>query len=423
VTVVNRRSRTRSGLRLPRRTVRLRLTVLYSLLFLLAGTALLAITYLLASSAPIAAIGAPPFAPPGALGSRPHKKLPPDVVREDAQLKAQAIATRASDMHHLLIGCAAGLAVMAVLAIALGWLVAGRLLAPLRSMTASTRRITEHNMHERLALPGPSDEIKDLADTIDGLLQRLEAAFDAQRRFVANASHELRTPLTLNRALLEVTLADPAATARDLRAMAHELIASGQQQEQLIEALLTLAASTRGLDRHEPFDLSDITAEVLRSPHPEISQLGLEVQTDITAAPATGDPRLARHLVANLYENALRHNVSGGHIAVSTRTQAGYAVLTIANSGPVIAQADIERLFQPFQRLQDHRASSQHGYGLGLSIVQAIAAAHNAALAVCARPGGGLEVEARFLPPPVPAAGTPEVRARERAVPRYRAPA
>ena len=182
-------------------------------------------------------------------------------------------------MHELLIWSGVALAIMAVLAVALGWLVAGRVLRPLRTMATSTQQITEHNLHERLALPGPSDEIKDLADTIDGLLQRLEAAFDAQRHFVANASHELRTPLTLNRALLEFTLANPDATIEDLRNMSQELIASGEQQEQLIEALLTLAVSARGLERYEPFDLSEITAHVLLGPRPEIDQLGIDVQT------------------------------------------------------------------------------------------------------------------------------------------------
>jgi signal transduction histidine kinase len=308
----------------------------------------------------------------------------------------------ATDMHELLAMSGMALAIMAVLATALGWLVAGRVLRPLRIMTTTTRRITERNLHERLALPGPGDEVKDLADTIDELLQRLEAAFDAQRRFVANASHELRTPVTLNRALLEVTLADPDATVDDLRAMGHELIVSGEQQEQLIEALLTLAASARGLDRHEPFDLSAIAADVLLGRHSEVDQLGLAVQTTIAPAPGTGDPRLARRLVANLVDNALRHNVAGGHVSITTRTESGRAVLAVANSGPVIGEDDIDRLFQPFQRLHGRRANHPDGHGLGLSIVQSIAAAHSAALTARTRVGGGLHVEVRFPPPPPP---------------------
>jgi signal transduction histidine kinase len=408
---VNRTGRlamTRPRSPLPRRTVRLRLTLLYSLLFLAAGAVLLAITYLLERSFPSGDFDfdKPSSGSPNLPGSKsfagytPKAKPDGPTPQEARELKAQALAAHAFDMHRLLTGSGIALAIMAVLAVALGWLVAGRILRPLRTMTTATRRISELNLHERLALPGPSDEIKDLADTIDGLLQRLESAFDAQRRFVANASHELRTPLTLNRALLEVTLANPDATADDLRTMGRELITAGEQQEQLIEALLTLAASARGLERHEPFDLSQITADVLLIPHPEIDRLGLDVQTTINRAPATGDPRLARRLVANLIDNALRHNFAGGQITITTRTESGHAVLIVANTGPVIHQDHIDRLFQPFQRLQSERTNHPDGHGLGLSIVQSVAAAHGAALTARTWPGGGLQVEVRFPQPP-----------------------
>jgi signal transduction histidine kinase len=405
VNLTDRLTMSRSRLRLPRRTLRLRLTILYSLLFLAAGAGLLTITYLLVRAATIGEIYQllhPPLPP----GSKSPAKPPPSgpMVEQQMQLKAQLLATHATYMHALLTRSGIALAIMAVLAIALGWLVAGRVLRPLRAMKATTQRITEHNLHERLALPGPGDEVKDLADTIDGLLNRLEAAFDAQRRFVANASHELRTPLTLNRALLDFTLTNPDATVDDLRTMGQELIASGEQQEQLIEALLTLATSARGLEQHEPFDLSEITADVLRGPHPEIARLGLDVQTTITPAPATGDPRLAKRLVANLFDNALRHNVTGGHINIETRTESRHAILTITNSGPIIPPDDVDRLFQPFQRLHGDRVNHPDGHGLGLSIVQSIAAAHSAALSARTRPDGGLHVEVRF-PPPVPSNG------------------
>ncbi len=410
----------RSRLRLPRRTVRLRLTLLYSLLFLAAGAGLLTITYFLVRSATSGEIGKSLLPSPAGPGTKPNPNpnLNPNAnplgvncsfACKEQVARAQAAAilgTHATDMHELLTRSGIALAVMAVLAVAFGWLVAGRILRPLRTMTTTTQRITEHNLHERLALPGPSDEVKDLADTIDGLLHRLEAAFDAQRRFVANASHELRTPLTLSRALLEVTLADPDATVDDLRTMAHELIASGEQQEQLIEALLTLATSASGLERHEPFDLSDITADVLLGPRPEIGRLELDVQTTIAPAPAIGDPRLATRLVANLVDNAVRHNVTGGHITIATRTESRHAILTIANSGPIIPAEDIDRLFQPFQRLHNDRAHHPDGLGLGLSIVQSIAAAHNGALSARTRPGGGLHIEVRFPSPPAPSNGT-----------------
>jgi signal transduction histidine kinase len=400
VSLTDRVTMTLPRWRLPRRTMRLRLTLLYSVLFLAAGAGLLAITYLLMRS-PNGEIDEidrallPPHAP-----HVPAKPLPYPLALKEKQLQAQALATHAAEMHELLTNSGIALAIMAVLAVALGWLVTGRTLRPLRTITTTTQRITEHNLHERLALSGPADEIKDLADTIDGLLHRLQAAFDAQRQFIANASHELRTPLSLNRALLDLTLTDPDATVDDLRAMGQELLVSGEQQEQLIEALLTLAASGRGLERHESFDLSEITADVLLGPHPEIDQLGLDVQTTNTPAPAIGDPRLAKRLVANLFDNALRYNVIGGHITVATRTESGHAVIAIANSGPIIPAEDIDRLFQPFQRLRTDRANHPGGHGLGLSIVQSIAAVHGAALSARSRPDGGLHVEARF--PTVP---------------------
>jgi signal transduction histidine kinase len=410
VNLTGRIGRTPSSWWLPRRTVRLRLTLLYSLLFLAAGTGLLAITYLLVRSATSGQAGNSLLPSPAALGSKAHAGAKPaglhcSISCKEQFARAQALAilgTHATDMHELIAMSGTALAIMAVLATALGWLVAGRVLRPLRAITATTRRITEHNLHERLALPGPSDEVKELADTIDGLLHRLEAAFDAQRRFVADASHELRTPLTLNRALLEVTLADPDASVDDLRVMGHELIASGEQQEQLIEALLTLAASGRGLDRYQPFDLAEITADVLLAPHPEVGELGLDVQTTIATAPAVGDPRLARRLAANLVDNALRHNVKGGHITIAARTDSGQAILEVTNTGPVIGPDDINLLCQPFGRLQSQRANHPDGHGLGLSIVQSIAAAHGAALAIGSRPGGGLHVQVRFPPPPPP---------------------
>lgn len=398
IELIERLAMTRTRLRLPRRTVRLRLTLLYSVLFLAAGTGLLAITYLLVRSTDDSDPALPP-SPPGGPGWKA------------VELKDQVLTTRASDLHHLLTMSGIALAITVVLAIWLGWLVAGRVLRPLRTVTAATQRISGQNLHERLALPGPSDEIKDLADTIDGLLQRLEVAFDAQRRFVANASHELRTPLTLDRALLDVTLANPRATVEDLRAMGQDLIASGEQQQQLIEALLTLATSARGLESREPFDLAEIAAELLSAPHPEIEQLGLDLQTTIDAAPTIGDLRLAKRLVSNLVDNALRHNIAHGYINTVTRTESDQAVLTIANSGPIIPEADIDRLFQPFQRLHSNRTYHADSHGLGLSIVQSIAAAHGATLNARADPDGRFQIEVRFPPPATSTGnGTPLIR-------------
>ena len=409
--LTDRLTMTGSRVRLPRRTVRLRLTLLYSSLFLAAGAALLAITYfLMRSTGNFVLLGGPKTSPSAGKhlytvtpqgqirGLHSSSAAPPPDIGQIRQLEAQALSQHANDLHRLLIGSGIALAIMAVVAVGLGWFVAGRVLRPLRTMTTATQQITEHNLHQRLALPGPSDEIKDLADTIDGLLGRLEAAFDAQRRFVDNASHELRTPLTLNRALLDVTLANPDATNQELRTMGQELITSGEQQEGLIEALLTLATSERGLDIHEPLDLAAIAETVLHGHHPQINRLGLDVQSTLAPAPTTGNPGLIERLVANLLDNALRYNTTGGFVSVTSRTESGRASLTITNSGPNIPPEDIDRLFQAFQRLNTNRTRHPGGHGLGLSIVQAVAAAHGATITARSRPQGGLSIEVTFPP-------------------------
>jgi signal transduction histidine kinase len=285
---------------------------------------------------------------------------------------------------------------MAVLAVVAGWLMAGRVLRPMRSMAATTQRISEHNLHERLALAGPDDEVKTLADTIDGLLGRIEEAFEAQRSFVASASHELRTPLTLDRALIEVALATPDAPASELRATLHELLSSGEQQERLIEALLTLASSERGLDQTEQFDLAQLAQLVVSAHQADADQHELEMNTALCQARVTGNLPLVERLIANLIENATLYNLPGGRIDVRTEPAGEIAVLTVENTGPPVAEENIGRLFRPFQRLEDDRATHPDGHGLGLSIVQAIATAHDAGLKVRLRPDGGLAVSVHF---------------------------
>ena len=254
-------------------------------------------------------------------------------------------------------------------AAAIGWLIAGRVLRPLSTITAAARRISASSLHERLALHGPDDELKELGDTLDSLFARLEASFDAQRRFAANASHELRTPLTRERTLLQVTLADPASTTGTWQAVSRELLASNAEQERLIEALLTLASGEAGTGEREPLDLAAITSAALAAARPAISRLGLHVQTDIQPAILDGDPLLVQQLVANLIDNAVRHNIPGGDIQVATRTSGDRAVLSVTNSGQVIPAAEVDRLFQPFQRLGPRPARRDGGHGLGLSIV------------------------------------------------------
>ncbi|MDX6453559.1 MAG: hypothetical protein QOH16_3608 [Gaiellaceae bacterium] len=390
--------------RLPKRSVRLRLTLLYGTLFLASGAALLAINYVLVErqyTSNFFVSTSTPDAGPGVVdGTTVQGPIPSPLggVITKQQIVAAAQNTSTAALHQLLYQSGIALAIMAVASIWLGWLIAGRALSPLRTITNAARDISASNLHRRLALEGPDDEVRQLANTFDDLLGRLEASFDAQRQFVANASHELRTPLTLERTLVEVALADPDATIDTLRATCERVLGVGEQQERLIEALLTLSRSQRGLDRREPFDLAVIAGETLETRAPEAESRGLSVDAALDPAPAAGDQRLGERLVANLVDNAARHNVPGGRIDVATTTEAGRAVLTVLNTGPVISPDDLDRLAQPFQRLNGERNGDDDGLGLGLSIVHAISAAHGATIATRARPNGGLEIAVTFPP-------------------------
>lgn len=309
------------------------------------------------------------------------------------------------------------LVVLAVVSLGLGWLIAGRLLRPLRLITASAREISATNLSRRLNLGERRrrDEFTELGETLDGLFGRLQASFDSQRHFVANASHELRTPLTAERALLQVALADPDASAGTLRAACEQVLALGQRTEGLIDALLTLASGEQGIERREPFDLAELTGKIVASRRDEAARRDVRVETALEATPTAGDPRLTESLIANLVDNALRHNQPGGRVSVSTGTGSGTgagrgtggdtgtggrAVLSVRNTGPLIPSGDVDRLFQPFRRLGDQRVSrSAEGYGLGLPIVAAIARAHDATVMARARPEGGLDIDVDFPGP------------------------
>ena len=325
-------------------------------------------------------------------------------VRQLAQAGTAQAAQRAVDSHQLVVNSGIALAIVAVLAVLAGWLVAGRMLRPIRTITRTARRISSTSLQERLALAGPPDELKELGDTLDGLFARLEAAFEAQRRFVANASHELRTPLTAERALLQVALDDPGTTTAAWRCTAQEVLASSDEQARLIDALLTLASSESGLTGQEPVDLAATVTATLTGLQPEIGRLGIHIDAVTTPAPLEGDPLLTERLVANLLANAVRHNVAGGRVEVVTGAAEGQAFLSVTNTGPLIPPAEIDRLFQPFQRLDPRRAHYKDGHGLGLSIVQAIATAHSAAIIARPVPGGGLSVSVTFPHPASPAA-------------------
>ncbi len=417
-------------LRLPRRTARLRLTILYGGAFLACGAAVLALTYLLAGpTPPPASSSGRPEILPGAHGTL-GLRVPAAYVRrtgrydvvtvpavaaqqvkeataapaaQQAQVAKQADQLIAYARRQLLVASAIALTVIAVAAAAIGWIIAGRVLRPLSAITAAARRISASSLDERLALHGPDDELKELGDTLDGLFARLEASFGAQRRFAANASHELRTPLTRERTLLQVTRADPAATTSTWQDVSGELLASNAEQEHLIEALLTLASSEAGPGEHQPADLAAITSAALAAARPAISRRGLHVQAGIQPAALDGDPLLVQQLAANLIDNAIRHNIPGGDIQIATRTSQAGAVLSVTSSGPVIPPADVDRLFGAFQRLGPRPARRDgHGHGLGLSIVRAIATAHAATITAQPRPGGGLTIDVTFPPPVLP---------------------
>jgi signal transduction histidine kinase len=287
------------------------------------------------------------------------------------------------------------LALVAVGVFAAWWL-AGRFLRPLRTMTATAREISATNLNRRLSLAGPEDEITELGQTLDDLFARLQASFDSQRQFVANASHELRTPLAGQRTLLQVALADPGADAPALRDACEEALQLSGQQEQLIDALLALATSERGVERWESFDLAQLSRDAAQKRRQDAQRRGIEIDAQLEPAVASGDASLVESLITNLLENAIRHNLTGGSVQISTKTTPGGPRLRVANTGAEVPPADLGRLFQPFQRHGPARVGPADGHGLGLAIVQAIADAHGASLTARARPQGGLEVEVTF---------------------------
>ncbi len=386
-------------------TIRLRLTLVYGGLFLCSAAALLAITYALLhhqytgtffiSSGHKAVIAYSS----GGVDVKPQPPAgfavpvgPKSVVTDRKIALAAAQGQSDAALHQLFVDSALALAVMSVLSLWLGWVIAGRALRPLRTITDTARDISASSLHRRLDLEGPDDELKQLGNTVDGLLGRLETSFEAQRQFVANASHELRTPLTLERTLLELALSDPNASIDSYRHTCEQLLAVGEQQERLIEALLTLSRSQRGLESQQPVDLAAISAAAVAAADHD----GLVLDTTLHPAHTTGNPRLVERLVANLLSNAIHHNVAGGNISLTTETRDGRAVLTVANTGPKIPASELERIFQPFQRLGPARTNNGHGLGLGLSIVQAIADAHEATITTRAPADGGLYIEISF---------------------------
>lgn len=377
-----------TGLRPRPSQVRVRLTLLYGGLFTLAGTALLAITYVLFANSPRTTFVSRSTAPGTARA--PAGRLGP--IGPVAQ--AQADDQRAAALHQLLVQSGIALVIMAVLSIGVGWLAAGRILRPLRTMTASLRRISARNVHERLAATGPRDELRELSDTVDDLLSRLETALDAHKRFVANAAHELRTPLTVEHALLEEALLDADGAPAAFRDTVGRLLTVREQQARLLDSLLTLAEGERGLDRTGTIDIAASTSTVLTERAAAVRAHGLRLDARIDPTSLVlGDSALLVQLLANLVDNAIAHNRPDGLLQVRTTTENGTVAVSVTNTGPVVPADQVDRLFEPFQRL--HRAADGH-HGLGLSIVRAIALAHNGSITAAARPAGGLAITVRF---------------------------
>jgi signal transduction histidine kinase len=376
----------RRALALPRGTARLRLALLYGGTFLLLGTVIIAIIFGATSTgSTIDVSGAvPQVRLVRHAGGRVTTLVVPGIVHQQ----------KSADNQRLLAVSWLVLVLTALASTVLGWFIAGRVLRPLRQMDATARTISAGNLGRRLGLGGPDDEFKRLGDTLDDLLTRLEASFEAQRRFVANASHELRTPMTVDRTLLQVALADPDASAEKLRATCEELLASGREQERLLEALLTLASSERGLERQEPVDLADLADQAL------LAVGAGSVTASLAPAATSGDPALIERLIANLLDNALRYNDDRGIVEITTGGDDDEVYVAVVNTGPVVPESAIERLFEPFQRLRERTAEADGHHGLGLSIVRAIATAHGALVDALPRDDGGLAVTVRFAPRP-----------------------
>ncbi|GGU98017.1 sensor protein CutS [Streptomyces litmocidini] len=367
-------------------TVVRRFTVLYASGFLGSGIVLLALTRLMSGvrlSAPTPPSTGVPGDPSGLAAAR----------EEIRDLRTRLADVHGQQEHRWVVASLVALVVMAGLSLLLGRLLAGRVLRPLRLITATTRRISAENLHERLAVTGPADEVKELADTVDGLLERLEASFVAQRRFVGNASHELRTPLATMRASLDVAVAKPEPAAQTL-ALADRLRAELDRVDQLLDGFLLLARAEHGASADRTLlSLGELAREALGARGPGVAAKDLDLRLEVrTAVRTRGSAALLSRLVQNLVDNAIAHNEEGGWIRVAVDGDGSESRLVVETGGHVLDQGEVDRLGRPFERLGTARTGSEESSGLGLSIVAAIVAAHGGRLVLRARPEGGLRV-------------------------------
>ncbi|MFI5680847.1 sensor histidine kinase [Streptomyces cellulosae] len=380
-----------------RPTIRIRLTLLYGGMFLIAGILLLSIIYLLAAQALNT-------------GNQPLFKIIDgqniSVTSEDCRAvngvnKLQldvfnrAISEcidhqRQAALDNLLSRSLLALLGLAIIAFAFGYAMAGRVLSPLGRILRTARAVAGSDLSRRIELDGPDDEIKELADTFDDMLERLQRAFTAQQRFVGNASHELRTPLAINRTLLEVHLSDPNAPM-ELQQLGKTLLATNERSEQLVEGLLLLARSDNQIVERKPVDLAEVAEQAVDQVHGEAQAKGVVIRGEQKPALVQGNGVLLERIALNLLQNAVRYNVpEGGWVEVTTEIQHGQAVLVVANTGPVVPAYEIDNIFEPFRRLRTERTGSDKGVGLGLSIVRSVARAHGGHISAQPREGGGL---------------------------------
>lgn len=406
--------------RKPSLTIRLKLTMWYGLVFALAGIVLIATNYFMVRNSLSIAPEKARAAVAEQFGLDPedlefgHIKpsFPPDQNPMDRYITINGIPLprlideaqrelRSEALRQLWIRSLIALAIMLVVVFGLSWLVAGRMLRPLHAITSTARRLSGSTLHERINLKGPRDELKELADTFDSMLGRLDSAFSAQREFVANASHEMRTPLTIIRTEVDVALSDPELSPEELQEMGSAITEAVDRSEALIDGLLVLASTDAdGRPAMAELDLADIAAAEVDAASGEADALGLRLELDLGPATVLGEQALIERLVGNLVENSIRHNLPDGWFSVKTRTEDGKAVLTVANSGPLLSPEDLERLFERFYRPDRSRSRRTGGFGLGLSIVKSVATAHGGDVRLAGLAKGGLEVTVT-LPSPV----------------------
>lgn len=375
-----------------RSTIRVRLTALYGGMFLIAGVVLLGTVYLLVRQSLMEGSLKLSLEPNTYMTVNGQPMAPGQF---DRWLATQQIHQRDTALNSLLRQSLLALLLLAVVAFGFGYVMAGRVLRPLGRITAIAREVAGSNLHRRIDIDGPDDEFKELADTFDDMLDRLDRSLESQRKFVANASHELRTPLAINRTLLEVALGDPEAGV-ELKQLGKTLLATNERSEGLIEGLLLLARSDNELTDRKPVDLAEVARRALNQTGAEAAERGVELREDLAEAVLQGNGVLLERVAMNLVQNAVRYNRPDGWVDVSTDTGAGVAVLTVVNTGPVVPAYEVDNMFEPFRRLRTERVASDKGVGLGLSIVRSIVRAHGGWIEVEPREEGGLMMRIGF---------------------------